>query len=102
MRASVKIHVDEPSGHLRADGVVVDVTDEQGSRRELAARNRELAALYRLAELTLSATSLEEAYGQILELVSSVMGCSIVAIEHFDRDRDRLVVTAAKGWPARG
>ncbi len=28
------------------------------------------------------------------------MGCSIVAIEHLDRDRDRMVVSAAKGWPA--
>ena len=100
VRSSVQIRQDGASGHLRADGVVTDVTHEQGSRKELAARNRELAALYRLAELTLSATSLEEAYGQILDLVSSVMGCSIVAIEHFDRDRDRLVVTAAKGWPA--
>lgn len=100
MRASMKIHLDGASGHLRADGVVVDVTHEQGSRKELAARNRELAALSRLAELTLSAIPIEEAYGQILDLVSSVMGCSIVAIEHFDRDRDRLVMTAAKGWPA--
>ncbi len=99
MRASAKIHLDEVSGHLRADGVVVDVTHKQGSGEELAARNRELAALYRLAELTLSATSLEEAYGQILDLVSSVMGCAIVAIEHLDRNRDRMVVTAAKGWP---
>ena len=100
VRASAKIHLDEVSGHLRADGVVVDVTHKQGSGEELAARNRELAALYRLAELTLSATSLEEAYGQILDLVSSVMGCAIVAIEHLDRNRDRMVVTAAKGWPA--
>ena len=100
VRASVKIHHEQTSGHLRADGVVVDITHEQGSRRELAARNRELAALYRLAELTLSATSLEEAYGQILDLVSSVTGCAIVAIEHFDRDRDCMVVTAAREWPA--
>ena len=63
VRASVQIHRDDVSGHLRADGVVVDVTHEQGSRKGFAARNRELATLYTLAELTLSATSLDEAYG---------------------------------------
>jgi PAS domain S-box-containing protein len=102
VRAHVQIHRDDVSGHVRADGVVVDVTHEQGARKELAARNRELATLYTLAELTLSATSLDEAYGQILDLVSEVMGCSIVAIEHYDRDREKLVLTAAKGLPAFG
>lgn len=102
MRASVQIHRDDVSGHVRADGVVVDVTHEQGSHKELAARNRELATLYTLADLTLSMTSLDEAYGQILDLVSEVMGCSIVAIEHYDRDREKLVLTAAKGLPAFG
>ena len=33
VRASAKLHRDEASGHLRADGVVMDVTHEQGSRK---------------------------------------------------------------------
>jgi signal transduction histidine kinase/PAS domain-containing protein len=102
VRASVQIHRDDVSGHVPADGVVVDLTHKQGSRKGFAARNRELATLYTLVELTLSATSLDEAYGQILDLVSEVMGCSIVAIEHYDRDREKLVLTAAKGLPAFG
>ncbi len=70
------------------------------AQEALDSRIHELETLHRLAELTLSATSLEEAYEQILELVSDAMGCSVVAIEHLDRDRDRLVITAARGIPA--
>ena len=48
----------------------------------------------------MSAESSEEAYAQMLELVSDAMGCSVVAIEHLDHDRDKLVITSAKGIPA--
>jgi len=40
VRASVQIHRDDVSGHVRADGVVVDVTHERGSHKELAAHKR--------------------------------------------------------------
>jgi PAS domain S-box-containing protein len=99
VRASTQVH-DGEGGGLRADGLVVDITHEHEARKELAARNQELAALYRLAELTLTADSLEEAYNRILDLVADVTGCPIVAIEHLDRDKDRLVVTAARGIPS--
>jgi len=99
IRASVRVLQDEEGGSLRADGLLVDVTQEIEARGELAERNRELETLHRLAELSLSAGSLEEAYAQILELVSEAMRCDVVAVEHLDRDRDRLVMTAAKGVP---
>jgi signal transduction histidine kinase/DNA-binding response OmpR family regulator len=100
IRASVRFHKDSTTDAVRADGLLSDATEQVKSRSELAERNRELETLHDLAGLTLSAQSLEEAYSQMLELISNAMGCSVVAIEHLDRDRDKLVITAAKGIPA--
>lgn len=99
VRANVKVELDESGRAIRADGTVVDSTQEWRAHQELALRNKELAALYRLSELTLTATSLEEAYKAILEEIGRVMGCPVVAIEHLNRERDSLVVTASRGLP---
>jgi PAS domain S-box-containing protein len=100
IRASVSLERDPASGHLRADGFAVDVTEERVSRSELAERNRELAALYRVSELTLTSSSTERAYAEILEEVARVMRVPIVLLEHLDRSADRLVTLAARGLPA--
>ncbi len=99
IRARVQIETDPESGEARADGLLVDITEEHVARQELAERNQELETLHRLADLSLSAESLGEAYDQMLALVSDAMGFPIAAIEHLDRETDRLVLTATKGIP---
>ncbi|HKJ01756.1 MAG TPA: response regulator, partial [Longimicrobiales bacterium] len=59
VRASLTVDVDPGTGHVRADGLVADVTREHLAHRALGERNKELAALYRVSELTLASESLE-------------------------------------------
>ncbi len=100
IRATVEVERDDAGHPIRADGVARDTTEERTARVELARRNEELDALHRLAEVSLAtSSSLDDAYGQILKQVSEALGMPIVAIEHVDRERDRLVVTAARGLP---
>lgn len=98
IRATVEVERDESGQPVRADGVATDTTDERQARVELARRNEELDALHRLAEVSLvPGQSLDELYNQILTLVTETLETPIAAIEQVDRDRDRLVVTAAQG-----
>lgn len=97
VRASVNVERDTDTGILRADGVFVDTTTEHRANLDAAAHNEELLALHRLSEITLSATTLEQAYQDMIDHVSDVLGCPIAAIEQLDSDRDRLVVLAARG-----
>lgn len=99
VKASVSLERDPRSGHLRADGFAVDVTEERGAQAALAERNRELGALYRVSELTLTSTSPEEAYAEILDEVARVMSAPAVFLERLDRAADRLAVIAAHGTP---
>lgn len=99
IRASVSLERDPRSGHLRADGFAVDVTEERVAGTMLAERNRELAALYRVSELTLTSASPEEAFAEIVEEVARVMGSPTVLLEQLDRGADRLSVVAAFGAP---
>ena len=97
VRASVSLEKDPDTGVLRADGVVVDTTNEHEAREEATARNEELSALHELSEVTLSASTLEEAYRQIIDHVGDVLGCPIAAIEQLDTSGDRLLVVASRG-----
>ena len=90
----------DDSGQLvRIDGVLSDVTETQRSQDELAARNKDLMTLYRISEVTLTASSTERAYQDILEELCKATAFPIAAILRFDPERDRLVVTAAWGLP---
>ncbi len=97
IRASVTVVHDPDNGHVRADGFLVDRTPEHRARSSLAQRNEELAALYRVAELTLASESLEEAAAPVLEAVAQAMEAPVVLLERLDHARDRLVLTAAHG-----
>jgi signal transduction histidine kinase len=88
---------DPVTGRIRADGVLVDRTPEHQARSSLAQRNEELAALYRVAELTLASESLEEAAAPVLEAVAKAMDAPVVLLERLDHARDRLVIAAAHG-----
>lgn len=97
LRASVSLEHDPVTGDLRADGFLLDATEEHRARTELAGRNEELAALYRVSELTLTSESLEVAHELILGEVARIMDVPIVLLEHLDRAQDRLTITAAHG-----
>ena len=55
--------------------------------------------LYRISEITLTASSPESAYEEILEELCKATGFSIAVIAQCDPRRERLVVTAAWGLP---
>ena len=99
VKASISVVRDPRSGHLRADGFVADITEEWEAGATLALRNRELAALYRISELSLTSESTGAAYVAILEEVARVMDVPIVLLEQLDRSSDRVVVVAAVGTP---
>lgn len=97
VRTGLTVDTDPSTGHVRADGFVMDVTQEHLARQALGERNRELAALYRVSELTLTSKDPDEVYREILDEVGRVMDMPIVLLEHLDRVRDRLTITAALG-----
>lgn len=99
VRASASVERDPASGQVRVNGLVVDITEEWEARSALAHRNRELAALYRVSELTLTADSPDNAYQEILGEVARIMDVPVVLLEQLDRSADRLVVVAARGVP---
>lgn len=97
VRASLTVDVDPSTEHVRADGFVADVTREHRARLALGERNRELAALYSVSELTLTSESMDQTYQKIIEEVGRVLDMPIVLLEQLDRAQDRLVITAALG-----
>jgi signal transduction histidine kinase/FixJ family two-component response regulator len=97
VKASLTVDVDPGTGHMRADGFVADVTRERLARLSLGERNRELAALYRVSELTQTTESLDQVYRDILEEVGRVMDMPMVLLEQLDRAQDRLVIITALG-----
>ncbi len=97
VRTSLSVERDPRSRHLRADGFVADVTEGWAAHTTLALRNRELAALYRVSELSLTSDSPEGTYTAVLDEVADVMDMPVVLLEQFDRAADRLVLLAARG-----
>ncbi len=97
LEATVKASRDDEGRLDRVDGIVSDVTEEKRAQRELSARNEELRTLYRISEVVLAAASLDEAYQEILEEIRRATGYPIVAVEHFDEERERMVIRAAAG-----
>ena len=81
VRASVKVDVDPSTQHVRADGLVADITQEYLARQALLERNRELAALHRVSRLTLTSESLGQAYREMLGEVGEALGVPVVLLE---------------------
>lgn len=97
IRLAAGVERDAAGAPVRVDGIAADGSAEVVARAEAERRNEELRALHRLSELSLSATSLDEAYRQILEHVRAVLGCPIALLERLDAERDHLVTVAAAG-----
>ncbi len=99
IQATVKGTCDAEGTLVRIDGILSDVTEQREAREELARRNEELEALYAISEVTLTASTLSDAYDRTLEIVAEATSYPIAVIEHLDREHDRMVVTAAYGLP---
>ena len=82
----------------RVDGVLTDITERQRSQVELAARNREIATLARITEITLSADTPGGALHQSLEEISRATGYPIVALEEWIEARDVMRISHALGF----
>ncbi|HKJ02407.1 MAG TPA: ATP-binding protein [Longimicrobiales bacterium] len=66
----------------------------------MSERYKELADLYHICELTLSARPPHEAYPELLDAIAEVLSCPIVAVECLDRrGQPSLVTVAARGLP---
>ena len=102
IEASLKAELDSEGRPLRIDAVLSDMTERRRSQEELAARNKELATLYRISEITLTAHSVAGAYEEILEEVCKATGYPVAAVEQYDAARDQLRMVASRGIPDVG
>ena len=82
---------------VRLDGVLTDLTAQRSAEEELSARNRELQALHRVSEITLSASEPAGAFRTVLGEVQEATGFPVVFLERLQREEGRLVITESVG-----
>lgn len=99
LEATVKATATDHAAPVRVDGIISDVTERKEAQRALSARNGELRTLHRISETVLAAESLAEAYDEIVDEVQRATGYPVVAVEHVDPERQRMVVRSARGIP---
>ncbi len=99
LRARLRAGYDDRGELSRIDGVLSDRTERQMAQEQLAARTQELLTLHRISQLLMGASSLQSPYDEILEEICNATGFPIAAIEYFDEERDRMIITAARGIP---
>lgn len=97
IEAHLKAKTPTEESEGRVDGVLYDVTDRRRAQELLAARNRELATLFRISEVTLTAPNAEQAYGEILQEVVEAVGYPMALVELYDEAREVLTVVSARG-----
>lgn len=99
LRARLRAGYDDRGELSRIDGVLSDRTERHMAQEQLAARTQELLTLHRISQLLMGASSLQSPYDEILEEICNATGFPIAAIEYFDEERDRMIITAARGFP---
>lgn len=75
-----------------------DATHRKTTEDELASRNQELAALYRISELVLTNSHLQAAAREIVTEVAGATACPVVFLERFHPARECFTVVAAHGF----
>ncbi len=80
-------------------GLQTDVTDRIHAEEALADRNRELATLHRISEVSLAADSSERSFRAIAAEIARATGFPIVTIELYDEPNGRMICKAACGLP---
>ncbi|MCK5650200.1 MAG: response regulator [Gemmatimonadetes bacterium] len=100
LRARLRAGYDDRGELSRIDGVLADRTERRRAQEQLAARTQELLTLHRISQILMAASSLQDTYDEILEEICDATGYPIAAVEYFDEERDRMIITAARGFPA--
>jgi PAS domain S-box-containing protein len=88
---------DSQGAPLRVAGVLRDITDRQRSAVELDARNREIATLFRVSELTMAGGRPDEVFGAILDEIARATGVPVVLLERFEPTGQTLRIVRAHG-----
>jgi PAS domain S-box-containing protein len=99
MEARLKAGYDGQGELSRIDGVLADRTERRKAQDQLAARTHELLTLHRISQLLMTASSIQDTYDEVLKEVCEATGYPIAAVEYFDEERDRMIITAARGIP---
>lgn len=73
---------------------------EKNIKEDLAQRERQILALYRLSEIFQSPRQLNELYRDIVEEICDATGFPIVIIGIYDRARQKIVFQGARGLPS--
>jgi PAS domain S-box-containing protein len=98
LEARVRATFDDNGELTRIDGVLSDRSERRRAQEQLAARTQELLTLHRISQILLATSSLPDTYDEILVEVCDVTGYPVAAVEHFDHERDRMVIMAARGF----
>jgi PAS domain S-box-containing protein len=97
----LELRVQERTAELAQanEALHAEIAERQRAQEELSRRNRELLTLHRMSEISLSVHSLDEAFQEIVEEISSATGFPVVAIELYDEARQKMVFKGVKGIP---
>jgi PAS domain S-box-containing protein len=77
----------------------IDITERVKAEREVASRNQELFALYRISEIILGTESIDDAYQAIIEEICLATGFPVGSIEIYDEERQVMIVKGLTGMP---
>lgn len=80
--------------------------ERKRAEQELSVQALELTTIHRVSQITLNATSLDEAFQSVAEEICVATGYPIVTVELYDAPAGRMVVKGCCGWervaPATG
>ncbi len=79
-------------------GIMKDVSERRRTEQELSARARELSTIHRVSQITLNATSLDEAFQSVSEEICKATGFPIVTVELYDAYTNCMQVKGCCGW----
>src|SRR3989338_5717300 len=100
-RDELEIGVEERTQELTEanEALNAEIAERKRVEDEVATRHRELLTLHRISEITLSAHSLETAFPAIVEEISAATAFPRVAIELYDKARQKMLFKGTKGIP---
>ncbi len=88
-----------PDGALRWHGVMMDISDQKETERQLERQSAQQAAVARLGELALGGQPISELLGEACLMATEALGIAAAAASQLSDDGQHLEVRAACGWP---